>query len=257
MLEHWSRVVVAVSGGKDSLTLLHLLKEIEDETHGSDLIAVTIDEGISGYRNEAVKIAVDASKKLKVEWKLVSFKDLYGTTMDEITSKARELGACSFCGVLRRRALNIVARDMNADRLATGHTLDDMAQSAFLNLLRGDMGRISALTPGGFNAPGFVRRIKPLCEIPEKETTLFTYLEGLEFQSITCPYSEEAMRSDVRAFLNEIETRRPGTLFTVYNTALKLIPKATIQQTLRTCSKCGESSVGDICRVCQLLDYHI
>ncbi|MDP2900710.1 MAG: TIGR00269 family protein [Candidatus Bathyarchaeota archaeon] len=252
MLDHWSRVAVALSGGKDSLTLLHILKEIEDETHGSDLIAITVDEGIAGYRDEAVGIAERACRRLGVEWRLVSFRDLFGRSMDEIAAEDRVLGACTFCGVLRRRALNEAARQAGADRLATGHTLDDMAQSALLNLLRGDVGKMATLDPGGSTSPGFVRRIKPLCEVPERETALYAYLGGFELQGVTCPYAGEAMRGDARAFLSQMEARRPGTLFTTYNTALKLIP-ATSAQAMKTCTICGEPSTGDTCRVCQLL----
>ena len=253
MLDHWSRVAVGVSGGKDSLTLLHILKEIEDETHGSELIAVTVDEGIRGYRDEALGIVERACKAMDVEWRLVSFADLFGSTMDEIAAGERTLGACSFCGVLRRRALNEVAKRVDANRLATGHTLDDMAQSALLNLLRGDLGKMASLDPGGFTSPGFVRRIKPLCEVPERETTLYAYLQGFELQSTPCPYAGEAMRGDARTFLNMMEATRPGTLFTTYNIALKLIPAATTAETMKTCKICGEPSTGETCRVCQLL----
>ncbi len=254
MLDHWSRVAVAVSGGKDSLTLLHILKEIEDDTHGSDLIAVTVDEGIAGYRDEAIGITERACRRLGVEWRLVGFRDLFEKTMDEIAVEDRVLGACTFCGVLRRRALNEAARKAGCDRLATGHTLDDMAQSALLNLLRGDVGKMATLDPGGSTSPGFIRRIKPLCEIPERETTLYAYLHGFELQSTACPYAEEAMRGDARAFLNDMESRRPGTLFAAYNTALKLIPSAANAEAMKTCRICGEPSVGEICRVCQLID---
>ncbi|MGD0805196.1 MAG: TIGR00269 family protein [Candidatus Bathyarchaeia archaeon] len=254
MLDHWSRVAVGVSGGKDSLTLLHILKRIENETHGSEIIAITIDEGIKGYRDESLGIVERSCKKIGVEWLSISFDDLFGYTMDEIASSERRLGACSFCGVLRRRALNEAAKSVNADRLATGHTLDDMAQSALLNLLRGDTGKMASLHPGGFRNPGFVRRIKPLCEVPEKETTLYSFLEDFELQSISCPYAGEAMRGDARAFLGNMETRRPGTLFTTYQTALKLMPEAKTAEIMKTCRICGEPSSGDTCRVCQLLE---
>lgn len=254
MLDHWSRIAVGVSGGKDSLTLLHILKEIEEDTHGSELIAITVDEGIRGYRDEALGIAERACRAVGVEWRLVSFQDLFGYTMDEIASWERPLGACSFCGVLRRRALNEAAKQVDADRLATGHTLDDMAQSALLNLLRGDLGKMASLDAGGFTSPGFVKRIKPLCEVPERETTLYAYLQGFELQGTACPYAGEAMREDARKFLGEMETRRPGTLFTTFNTALKLIPEVATVETMKTCKICGEPSTGAICRVCQLLD---
>ena len=253
MLDHWSRVAVGVSGGKDSLTLLHILKGIEEGTHGSELIAITVDEGIRGYRDEALGIVERACRAMGVEWRLVSFRDLFGSTMDDIAARERSLGACSFCGVLRRRALNEAAKEVDADRLATGHTLDDMAQSALLNLLRGDIGKMASLDPGGYTSPGFVRRIKPLCEVPERETTLYAYLQGFELQSTPCPYAGEAMREDARAFLGDMEARRPGTLFTAYNTALKLIPATASPTAMRTCKICGEPSVGETCRVCQLI----
>ena len=254
MLEHWSRVAIGVSGGKDSLTLLHILKGIEEGTHGSELIAVTVDEGIKGYRDEALGIVERSCREMGVEWVSISFTDLFGYTMDEIAASDRTLGACSFCGVLRRRALNEAAKCVDADRLATGHTLDDMAQSALLNLLRGDIGKMASLDPGGYPSPSFVRRIKPLCEVPERETTLYAYLQGFELQSTVCPYAGEAMRGDARAFLGEMEARHPGTLFTTFNTALKLIPAATATEAMKTCRICGEPSVGDTCRVCQLLE---
>jgi len=254
MLDHWSRVAIGVSGGKDSLTLLHILKEIEEGTHGSELIAVTVDEGIRGYRDEALGIVERVCKAMGVEWRLVSFHDLFSSPMDEIAVQERSLGACSFCGVLRRRALNEAAKQVDADRLATGHTLDDMAQSALLNLLRGDVGKMRSLVPGGFTSPGFVRRIKPLCEVPERETTLYSYLQGFEWQSMPCPYAGEAMRGDARTFLGEMEAKRPGTLFTTYTTALKLVPIKTTTEAMKVCSICGELSVGDTCRVCQLME---
>jgi len=254
MLDHRSRVAVAVSGGKDSLSLLHILKEIEDESHGSELIAVTVDEGIRNYRNEALGIVERACKVLGIEWRLVSFQDLFDTSMDEITSHNRTLGACSYCGVLRRRALNEVAKSVNADRLVTGHTLDDMAQSTLLNLLRGDIGKISSLDPGGYVSPGFVRRIKPLCYIPERETAFYAYLQSFELQSTPCPYAGEAMRNDTRIFLNEMEAKHPGILFTIFNSALKLIPVAATSEPLHICKICGEPSVDSICRVCQLTE---
>ncbi len=253
MLEHGSRIAIGVSGGKDSLTLLHLLKQIEDSTHGSEIVAVTVDEGISGYRNEALGIVERACRGMGVEWRLVTFRDLFGWTMDELAAQEKNLGACSFCGVLRRRALNYAARGVGADRLATGHTLDDMAQSALLNLLRGDLGKMASLDPGGLSSPGFVRRIKPLCEVPERETAFYAYLSGFEFQGIACPYAGEAMRGDIRDFVSEMEERRPGTMFTMFSTALKMIPSTREAALTRVCRVCGEPSVGELCRVCQLL----
>jgi len=254
MLRFDSRVAVGISGGKDSLGLLHMLKDIEGKYPRSELVAVSIDEGVSGYRNEAIAIATEACGRLGVEHHVLSFRDLFGVTMDGIASEPRELSPCSYCGVLRRRALNEAARRVDADRLATAHNLDDMAQTTMLNVLRGDMNRLALMHPGGNKLPGFVRRVKPYCEVPERESTLYAYLMGFRFQELPCPYAPEAMRNDVRGFLNRMEEKRPGTKFIVYNTALKLTSKRKVITVANRCQKCGEPTRGETCRVCQIME---
>ncbi|MFH0850514.1 MAG: TIGR00269 family protein [Candidatus Bathyarchaeota archaeon] len=255
MFEHDSRIAVGVSGGKDSLTLLRLLHMIEEVYPNSELVAVCIDEGVKGYRDEALRIAERSCRELGVEMRVLSFNELFGETMDEIAAKDRELGACSYCGVLRRRALNEAAVSVGADRLATGHNLDDMAQTVLLNILRGDVSRLEGFDPGGRELAGYVRRVKPLCEVPERETALYAYLNGLEFQSVPCPYAGEAMRGDARRFLNQMEVRRPGTKFIVYQTGLKLASRGVVE-VAGVCPVCGAPSQGGLCRVCELTGRH-
>jgi len=251
MFDWNSRIAVAVSGGKDSLVLLHLLHEIEKTWPKSELIAVSIDEGIAGYRDEALRLAEKNCRELDVEMHVLSFKELFKETMDEIAEKDRELGACSYCGVLRRKALNEAAKQVDADRLATGHNLDDMAQSVLLNVLRGDINRLEAFNPGGQRLGEYIRRVKPLCEVPERETTYYAYITNIEFQSLPCPYAEEAMRSDVRRFLNQMEHKHPGTKFIVYQTGLKMRGKYS-SPVLNRCKICGAPTPALICRACEL-----
>lgn len=256
MFEFDSRIAVGVSGGKDSINLLHLLTEIEEKFPRAELIAVSIDEGVRGYRDEALNLAREACRRLGVECLTLSFKELFGVTMDEIVEKTGEgeLTPCSYCGVLRRRALNEAARRVEADRLATAHNLDDMAQTALLNMMRGDLRRLAGMHPAGGDLRGFVRRVKPFCEVPERESTLYAYLRGFEFQSMPCPYAKEAMRTDIRRFLNRMEVKRPGTKFTVYRTALKLIPGIRGAEVIGRCRICGEPTPGETCRVCQMVE---
>ena len=251
MFEYDSRIAVGVSGGKDSLAMLRLLHELERDRPYAELVAVCVDEGVKGYRDEALSLAEKNCRKLGVEMHTVGFRELFGETMDEIAARERELGTCSYCGVFRRRALDEAAKAVDADRLATGHNLDDMAQSVLLNVLRGDVMRIDAFHPGGQSLEGFVRRVKPLCEVPERETTFYAYINGLEFQSLPCPYAEEAMRSDVRRFLNRMEVKRPGTKFIVYQTGLKIRGRGD-GGVVGRCRVCGSPSRGDLCRVCEL-----
>lgn len=258
MVDFDSRIAVGVSGGKDSLNLLHILADIEGRYPRAELVAVTIDEGIKRYRDEALGFVREASGRLGVELLTLSFKELFGITLDEIMEKSndRELTPCAYCGVLRRRALNEAARRVDADRLATAHNLDDMAQTALLNMLRGDLRRFAAMHPAGVGLQGFVRRIKPYCEVPERESAMLAYLRGLEFQSVPCPYAGEAMRNDARNFLIEMEAKRPGTQFIVLRTSLDLIssiPEKFVEPD-GVCKSCGEPTTGDRCRVCQLLE---
>jgi uncharacterized protein (TIGR00269 family) len=251
MFEWDSRIAVGVSGGKDSLVLLHLLNEIESNRPKAELIAVCIDEGVTGYRDEALSLAEFNCKKLGIEMHTLSFKELFDKTMDDIAIKERELGACSFCGVLRRRALNEAAMRVDADRLATGHNLDDMAQSVLLNILRGDTVRLNNLNPGGQMFGDYIRRVKPLCEVPERETSYYAYVSKIEFQNIPCPYADEAMRTDIRTFLNQMEFKRPGSKFIVYQTGLKIRGKSEPIET-NSCMICGVSTPRVICRTCEL-----
>jgi uncharacterized protein (TIGR00269 family) len=253
MLDFDSRIAIGVSGGKDSLSLLQIMEKIESEQPKSELIAISIDEGIQGYRDEALSLAKNATKKLNIEHVIFSFKDLFDTTMEQIATREKDMTPCSFCGVLRRRALNLAAKDVEADRLATGHTLDDMAQTTLLNILRGDIKKLDSYHPGGESVNGFVRRIKPLCEIPERETTFYAYLNNIEFQSIPCPFSDESMRTEIRRFLNRMELNHPSTLFTIFNGTIRLaLTVETIGQS-KKCKFCGEPTLNETCRVCTIM----
>ncbi|MEM2610265.1 MAG: TIGR00269 family protein [Candidatus Bathyarchaeia archaeon] len=261
MFEFNDRIAVAVSGGKDSLSLLHILARIERDFPRASLCAITVDEGIEGYRDEAVEIASENCRGLGVEHHILSFKDLYGYSLDEIVERIGRCGSgltpCSYCGVLRRRAINLLARKIGATKIATAHNLDDEIQTFILNIVHGDPLRVARTGPTfDEEEPGLIPRVKPLCEVLEKEITLYAYLRGIRFQENPCPYAGEALRNDVRNMLNRLEEKHPGTKYTVYRSAERIremirgsIPRITLNQ----CRICGEPTVGEICQVCQLL----
>ena len=262
MLEFNDRIAVAVSGGKDSVSLLHILAKTERDFPKASLVAVTVDEGIREYRDEALKIAAENCKRLGIEHYTVSFKKLYGYTLDEIVEHLmkygrRELTPCAYCGVLRRKALNIAAREVKANKLATAHTLDDETQTILLNILHGDPSRIARMKPVTDEVhPKLVQRIKPFCEIPEKETALYAYIKKISFQDIPCPYASEAMRNDIRLFLNRMEQKHSGTKFTVFKSIEKIRPameKMVMKEELTKCVECGEPTTGETCKTCEML----
>jgi uncharacterized protein (TIGR00269 family) len=262
MFGHNDHFMVAVSGGKDSVTLLHILTKIEKPFPAVSFCAGTVDEGIRDYRDEALKIAKENCRKLGVEHMVVSFKELFGYELDEIVKLTQKkdnngLTPCSYCGVLRRKALNTLARDAGVDKLVTAHSLDDETQTMLLNVVHGDPMRIARSKPVlDVVHPKLVQRVKPLCIVPEKEVVFYAYLKGIEFQCIDCPYAQTALRNDIRNMLNRMENKHAGTLFTVFRSMEKLRPALEAfakELQLNECRLCGDPTVGNICRPCQML----
>jgi len=258
------RILVAVSGGKDSVGLLHILAKIEKNFPKVSLRAVSIDEGIRGYRSEALRIAARNCKALGLEHSVFGFEGLFGLTLDEIVKKARKLkvrtslSPCAYCGVLRRRALDLAAEKLGASVIALGHNLDDVVQTFLLNVVHGDVSRLARFGVVSAGSDGrFVRRVRPLCLVPEKETAFYAYARGVTFQTVPCPYAGEALRNDARFWLNRLEQRHAGSLFTVFRSFERISesmqPKA---RAFRTCSKCGEArgEGEDLCAVCGFLE---
>lgn len=262
MLNFNDHLAVAVSGGKDSLSILHILAKLRKFRPKTTLTAVTVDEGIKGYRDEALEIASALCKKLEVPQHIVSFKELYGFTLDEMIAHVRERGrteltACAYCGVLRRRAINAGAKHIKADKIATGHTLDDEVQTELMNIFHGDIARLAKEKPVTSEVhPMFVQKIKPFCEIPEKESALYAYVKKISFQDTPCPYASEALRNDIRGMLNCMEAKHAGTKFTVFKAMERLRPaieETVKKENFKTCMECGEPSALDLCKACEML----
>jgi len=261
MLQYDDSVAIAISGGKDSISLLHILTKIELDYPKASFVAVTVDEGIRRYRDEALRIATKNCRKLNIEHHVISFKELYGYTLDEIVAHLKKEGKskltpCAYCGVLRRKALNVAARDVKANKIATAHTLDDETQTILLNILHGDPLRLAKGKPITDQVhPMLTRRLKPFCEIPEKETALYAYIKKIKFQGMPCPYASEALRNDMRLFLNRMEEKHSGIKFTIFKSMEKIRPaigKMFKKEELRECIRCGEPTVANVCRPCEM-----
>lgn len=234
-------VAVALSGGKDSSVLLHLMSKF-CRRNKIRMFAVTVDEGVSGYRDRSMECAEKMCRSLGIDFYTTSFSSEFGVVIDEIRGKS-----CTYCGVFRRYLLNKKARELGATKLAIGHNMDDEAQSAFMNFLRGDVGRMAR--PGNSR---FVQRIKPLAGIPEKEIVVYANVEGVEYYDGECPHSFDNVRRDVQAILNDLEDKYPGTKLQIANFQKKIIPIHGAG--INRCSICEEPSSGKICKACELLE---
>jgi len=261
MLRFGDRVGIAVSGGKDSTSLMFILSKIM-KGHGSQLVALTIDEGIAGYREESIRNAETMAEELSTPLKVGAYKDFFGLTLDEVMHERDErrlkATSCSMCGPMRRRAIDLVARELQVNVIATAHNLDDLLQTFYINLYSGDVERIRWLHPNF--APEFtdfeLRRIKPAMEIYEQELAFFAFLNNLPFQTESCPYMNEGIRTEVRNNLNEMERKHPGikysTLKTVLSISSGLGPSLSTRKAGK-CEKCGATSSGRLCSVCTTL----
>lgn len=255
-VERGDRIAVAVSGGKDSMVALKMLSSVFNGVNGVEVHAITIDEGIEGYRPPSVDIVRRFCEQNDVHFHLRSFSEL-GVTMDAIAPVSGSSSPCTYCGVFRRMLMNEEARDIGARYLATGHNLDDAAQSIMMNFVRGDVERLARMAPHKHVQPGLIPRFMPLREIPEKETLLYALVSGMEFWDGVCPYWEAALRNQYRSIVDDLEDRSPGARFGILSSFDQIRPMLWSnmpQSNLHPCPRCGEPTVGDSCKACQLLD---
>ena len=152
--------------------------------------------------------------------------------------------------------MDIAARQIGANVLATAHNLDDFIQTFFINILSGDLKRIRWLNPLSESKSKYgIRKVKPFMEIYEMETTFFAYLKNLPFQSYTCPYMKESIRSEIRIMLNRLEATHPGLKYSIFNAAIGIAKGLSVKDGLKTltCEICGYPSSNQKCAVCDIL----
>ena len=254
MVSSGDHIAVALSGGKDSTALLLILQHLLPAWPDVTLTAITVDEGITGYREETIRAATNLTAKLNVSHHILSFAELFGDDLDTLL-QGREQRACTICGVLRRKALAVAARRVGATKLAIGHNRDDETQSVLMNVLRGDRLRLVQDSSSG-EPVCFIPRIKPLSAITEKEVMTYLFVRGYYTELPECPYTMSALRSEIREMLADLEYRHPGTrdsLIRSRDTLKKYSPRVKPSGDLQACRECGEPCSGELCQACRLL----
>jgi len=253
MIKNGDLVCVAVSGGKDSLSLLHILHKMS-KTHNFEIKVATIDEGIPGYRNESLEIVRNFCSTLNVEYKIYSYKDLFDLTIDEALQKreSEKTSSCSICGTFRRRSIDYAAKDLGADVIATAHNLDDILQTFLINALSGDTKKIGWMNP---NSDKPFKKIKPFCEIYEAEIVFYAFSNDIPFQTEPCPHMNEGIRTEIREFFNSLENHHSGIKNNLYNSILKISQnlRNSSHKEMNLCRNCGSECTGKICSVCKMV----
>ncbi|EEA05069.1 PP-loop family protein [Cryptosporidium muris RN66] len=282
-------VAIGISGGKDSSVLLNVMYELNKrKEYGLDLRLVAIDEGIKGYRDDALKVVNFQKDYYDLPLTILQFQDLFGTTMDDIRLKAGKSNSCTFCGVFRRRSLDVGGNLSGADKLCTGHNADDAAETVLLNILRGDLNRLQRCTNPitsteikqsqdnevvmGLGTLRSIPRVKPLMYCFEKEIVLYAYYSNLRYFSTECKYSVDAYRGFAREFIRQIEGIkckyvtnfiRAAENFNIAainrdksstNENKNNLPRIYAQQVVQRCTLCGYMSSARVCKGCLLLE---
>ncbi|XP_044947761.1 cytoplasmic tRNA 2-thiolation protein 1 isoform X2 [Hordeum vulgare subsp. vulgare] len=235
------RVAIGASGGKDSTVLAYVLSELNKRhKYGLDLFLLSIDEGITGYRDDSLETVKRNELQYGLPLKIVSYKDLYDWTMDDIVKAIGLKNNCTFCGVFRRQALDRGAALLKVDKIVTGHNADDIAETVLLNILRGDIARLSRCTFITTGEDGPIPRCKPFKYTYEKEIVMYAYFKKLDYFSTECIYSPNAYRGFAREFIKDLERMRPRAILDIITSGENFrISTTTRMPEQGTCERCG------------------
>jgi len=273
--------LIGLSGGKDSVVLTQVLHETFADDPRIRLVCLTIHEGIEGYRDASLDASIELVEKLEIEHERLSYAEEFDLEMDDVARDDPEgMAPCAYCGVFRRNLLERGARKYDADKLLTGHNLDDETQTALMNLFEGDVRQVAKhfdASLGGFDERGesetFVPRAKPLRDVPEKEVALYAHLRDLPVHMAECPHASEAYRGEIKDLLLGLEENHPGTRHSILSGYEDLAALAAREYRrdgeegadsndaaddshdgLGECERCGAATTREVCRKCQLVE---
>ena len=269
MLKPEDRIIVGLSGGKDSISLLYNMIKIKEKIRNTEpIIALTIDEGISDYRKSSIKDAKQFCQRYNIEHEIISFKERVGENLDEILLLKRgtdtERYTCNYCATIRRRLLNEGAKNLGGTVLALGHNLTDVTETFLMNILHKRHQLIANQylfkTENTETNKHFIKKIKPLIKIPEEEIFLYANLKHLKYYPSHCPYREEdpILRKRVLDFILKIKTILPeveNNLFESFQRISEKLYKNLPSQEYHECQICGyPSGKSQLCTYCNLIE---
>ena len=234
---------------------MKLLNERYD--YGLNLFLLSIDEGITGYRDDSLETVKRNEIQYGVPLKILSYEDLYGWTMDAIVKQIGLKNNCTFCGVFRRQALDRGAALLGCDMIVTGHNADDVAETILMNLLRGDIARLQRSTAivTGSSDEGVIQRCKPFKYTYEKEIVMYAYFKKLDYFSTECIYAPNSYRGFARAFLKDLESVRSSSILDIIHSGEQLSVKEGVRLPPQgICTLCGYISSQSVCKACVMLE---
>jgi uncharacterized protein (TIGR00269 family) len=262
MFTRGEKILVAVSGGKDSLSLWDILTRLGYQVDGIYL-GLGIDSGIQ-YSSESQRLTEKFAHENNLRLHIVDIEKQYGQpipVLSEMTQRGKGK-PCAVCGLTKRHEMNRIARELGYDVLATGHNLDDEAAVLFGNTLTWSGEYLLRQGPVLPAYEGLARKVKPLCRFYEREMTAYALLCGIEYIYKECPYAEGSTSIYYKEILNQLETARPGAKLTFYLRFLEARQNGELfikhnheQAHLHPCTNCGQlTSAPGLCSFCRLIE---
>lgn len=252
------KVLVALSGGKDSTTCLHILKKM-----GYNVEAFTVDVNIGCYTQENLANVKKLCKKEKVKLRVISFRKSYGHSVCHartlLNKKGLNFNSCTVCGVMRRKLFNIAAKEANATKVVTGHNMDDEVQSILMNTFKNRQSLNARISPlQNKISDELVPRIKPLFFVTEDEIIQYSKAMKFPVHYGRCPCSTTSMRHSIREFLKDCKKINPQVVENImafFLNSKKTLTKNSNKKKLSKCINCGQPAITSVCRTCQILGH--
>jgi uncharacterized protein (TIGR00269 family) len=255
MFDPTDRVLVAVSGGKDSLALWDVLIELGYDTTGYHIVLWTGEE----YAPDSLRYSQAFADERGVKLIGYDLREEEGFSIPELPRTTGRT-TCGACGLTKRHLISKAAYDLGFDVVAIGHNLDDEAAVLLGNVLRWEsdyLARQSPVLPA--TQDGFVKKVKPLYRLSEKETASYAFLRGIDYQVEECPLVGGNTQLRYKHVLDQLERTSPGTKASFYHGFLERAKERFEDLegvTLRPCASCGMPTTAELCAYCRMSDMH-
>jgi tRNA-5-methyluridine54 2-sulfurtransferase len=255
LLKKSDKVLVALSGGKDSTSVFYILHKL-----GYNVEGLMIDLHLGDWSKKNRENMEKFCSELGVKFHIVDMKKEFGKGMcyiKAVLKKQKNMTGCSVCGIIKKWILNKWSKKLNADKIVTGHNLDDECQTVLMNFLKGNVFLGVGSTPAaGFadlSGKHFVQRVKPMFFVPEEEIREYSKKKKLPVLYERCPCAFGTYRTETRAWMDKLSDKEKIKVVEGFQNLIPSLRKK-FNFDLNSCKTCGEPSRGETCNACKIFD---